>query len=216
MNRRTFLLTSFSTAVLGYFGFTKEALADKQKYYCDLRQAANFDASSQVKVGHLTNLKIGETVIPNTWELINPEKPEEKKQNVGVFTAIRWDGRPVDPITFTCQVPAAAFKVLAALQHKGVINRTVEFAFTIYENTGTNNPVYYKAFYSGDKVLKGLIEKESGVLEFEIDDELNETVPSPRNWELYLSIMPSDIGEQLLYIGFPEAPQLAKKWGSQS
>ena len=219
MNRRTFLLTSFSAAVAGYFGLLKEAFAvEKQRYRPNVYEAWNFTNNTTQPIGYLTSLKIGSVAASNIIDIIDPEKSSsEGKWNtadpkpVGIISAIRWEGGVADPITFTCQITIENFKTLVPLIYTKDLNAAVEFAFIIYGNNGTD---YYKAFHTGDQVLKGTIEKNNGELEFEIEEEVSREVPSPRNWELYLSIMPPESGEQTLYIGTSKDNQQTAKWGA--
>lgn len=213
-----FLLTLLSSIVL-FAGLpsglqAEEASAvEKQRYRTSVYDAWNFHSDTTNPIGHLTSLKIGSTLASNVIEVVDPEKPflegihnTANPKPVGIISAIRWDGGVADPITFTCQVTAENYLILARLIYQRDIDTTVEFTFTIYDHK--DQPTYYKAFHSGEQILKGIIEKTGGELEFEIDNEPSWEVPSPRNYELYLSVMPKEGQEQQLQVNGENKP-----WG---
>jgi len=185
----------------------------------DLFAAFNLTMDTKKPIGYLSTLKIsGEEFAPNL-SLQNPMKAKEgataetanTEKVVGVITAIRWDGGFADPITLTCQVNAANKEIAAILQHRGLTNTSCDFSFSVYEYDA-DKPAYYQSFASKSE-LNGLIEKNNGMLEMEIDSTPSEEVPSPRNYELYLSIMPKDDRTQQIEVGITSEAKIIKGWG---
>jgi hypothetical protein len=183
---------------------------------CDVVQGFNFQKDQQTPVGHITALTVSKKKLENKLTVQDPTKidkgPAEKI--VGVITNIRWNGGFAEPIIFTCQVTAKNRETIAILTHKDLSNTEVEFAFNVYEfDAGAATPKYYLSFHSNKKSLKGLVEKNGGNLEMEIDSEPSPEVVSPRNYELYLSVMPNDGKAEEVHLAVSDTAKFVKKWG---
>jgi hypothetical protein len=182
----------------------------------NVSQAFNFHKEEQTPIGHITSLSIAGEKFKNSLTVQNPTKiesgPDEKV--VGVISNIRWNGGQSDPIIFTCQVTAENREKAAILTHTKLSNTEVELAFNLYEFDIDSAQVgYYRSFYTSEQGIKGEIEKNSGMLEFEIDMDPSPEVPSPRNYELYLSVMPSDTNAYLLELALSKSSSFKKPWG---
>lgn len=185
----------------------------------DVAQGFNFQKDEQTPVGHITALTIAGEKFENSLKVQNPTKMESGPDEniVGVISNIRWNGGYAEPIIFTCQVTPENREKAAILTHKKLSNTEVEFAFNVYEfDKDAAKPGYYRSFNTHQKIIKGQIEKTSGNLEMEIDTEPSPDVPSPRNYELYLSIMPSDSNEYLLDLATSKSSSFKKPWGIKS
>jgi hypothetical protein len=186
---------------------------------CDMVQGFNFQKDEQTPVGHITDLKISTEEFEKKLKVQNPTKVADGpvEEVVGIISNIRWNGGFAEPIIFTCQVTAANREKAAILTHTKLENTAVEFGFNIYEfDAGETEPKYYPSFHTGDAKIKGLIEKNGGNLEFEIDSDPSPEVPSPRNYELYLSVMPSDTEAQDIHLAVSNTAKFVKKWGVQA
>ena len=189
------------------------------KIRSDLFAAFNFSSDTKKPIGHLSALKIGgeQGKFDASLSIQNPEKPIDGQAGtekvVGAITAIRWDGGYADPITLTCQVNAHNKTIATTLLHQGITNTSCDFSFSIYEyDHDSATPSYYKSFFC-EAELNGLIEKNNGVLEMDVDSEPSEVVTSPRNYELYLSIMPKDGDTQTIKYAVAKSSVIAKGWG---
>lgn len=183
---------------------------------CDVVQGFNFQKDIQTPVGHLTTLKISTKQFAAKLMVQDPEKIDKGTTVpvVGVISNIRWDGGFAEPITFTCQVTAANREAAAILTHTNLANTAVEFAFNVYEfDAGAATPAYYLSFHTNKKPLKGLIEKSNGELELDIDSTPSPQVVSPRNYELYLSVMPNDAAASKVYLAVSTTAKFVKNWG---
>lgn len=189
---------------------------------CDVVQGFNFQKDEQTPVGHIKALTISKKKFDSELTVQNPMKIAEgpKEKVVGVVSAIRWNGGFAEPIIFTCQVTAKNREAAAILTHTNLSNTEVEFAFNIYEfDAGAEKPAYYKSFSTtkddDGKVteVKGLIEKSGGNLEMEIDTDPSSDVPSPRNYEFYLSVMPNDAKAEDIHLAVSATAKFVKKWG---
>lgn len=186
----------------------------KQSYHCSIKQGFNFYKDNQDTIGHITGLKIGSETYATDMKVQNPTaiKEGELVKVVGVVSAIRWDGGFADPITFTCQIGFENAKTAAVQTHKELTDTSVELKFDIYKYDPKAKK-YYKCFHTGDADIKGLIEKNQGKLELEIDMEAqNREVPSPINFELYLSVMPKE-EKQSIHLAVADTAKLVKAWG---
>lgn len=188
----------------------------------DLFAAFNFNMDSKKPIGHLTKLTLGTKELTPNLELQSPENFQNgnsgiavtvAQKSVGAITAIRWDGGYADPITLTCQVNAANKQEMAMLIHAGLNNTACKFQFCVYEYDYDNStPAYYKSFFC-EAELNGLVEKNHGTLEIEINPEPSEVVTSPRNFELYLSILPQDAATQTIKYAVSKDAEIVKGWG---
>ena len=194
----------------------------KQSFRCDVYEAWNFTVNSQKLIGHITKLKIGGTEVKKCIEIADPTKATNTKKGitsvkvVAIISAIRWDGGYTDPITFTCQITADNYKKIAPILFKKDIKTNVDFGFCVYDYDHDNaTPGYFKRFFT-ETDLKGLIEKNNGELEFGIEDQVSTIVPSPRNWELYLSIMPVDDKTMTVTAAPAKGANMVGGWGIKS
>lgn len=186
---------------------------------CDVSQGFNFQKDQQTPVGHITKLKIATKAFDTKLMVQDPEKIEKGTTVpvVGVISNIRWNGGFAEPIIFTCQVNAVNRETAAILTHTKLADTSVEFAFNVYEfDAGESPPGYYPSFHSNKKEVKGLIEKSGGNLEFEIDPEPSPEIPSPRNYELYLSVMPNDGKAEEIGLAVSTKAKFVKNWGVTS
>lgn len=186
----------------------------KQSYRPSIVQGFNFQKDNQDTVGHITALKIGDVEYKADLEVQDPMsiKDGKKVPVVGVVSAIRWQGGFAEAITYTAQVGFENAKSAAMQTHKELTNTAVEFKFNIYKYDPKKKE-YYMCFHTKDTALKGLIEKNGGELEFEMDiEEQCREVPSPINFELFLSVMPQE-EEQEIHVAVAVDANLVKKWG---
>lgn len=215
INRRKFLLTSASGVLLGYFGIIKEAVAQKLKYKTSEYQGFNFEAGTKEKVGYITALKIGDKEYPADIKVLNPLDLEGSKLSVvGVVTNIIWYG-PADAIEFIARVPPRSRK-LAGMQAYRLAGSTspsppIEFEFVVFDYDDEAKK-HYKSFHSGSNTLQGVIDKRRGDFEFDLDPTPSEVVAFPRNFELYLSIMPDEKAQDL-HVATAHDSSAVKTWG---
>jgi hypothetical protein len=217
--RRKFLLFSAGIVLLSFFGTAKEALAEKKIYKPDHYQGFNVDEDNQKPVGYITALKIGDKEYPANFHVPNPVDRKGPKLKVpAVLTALGWYGSS-KYIALKAQV-GPGNRRRASMQSGYMLTREllndpkIEFEFVIYEYDKETKK-HYKSFHSGGKTLKGLIEKQ-GVqdLEFDIDSTPSDVVSSPRNYELYLSILPSTDAQEVHVAESPSALQV-ERWVSR-
>jgi len=179
-------------------------------YGCSLRQAFNFEKDSQVLVGHLSSLKIGDTEFAVDTELTVPTD-FSKKKIVAPISDISWQGGYADPLYITCNVSTANQKTAALLTHTNLSKTDTIFQFEVYAFDPTNK-VYYLAFHSNSTDMKGLVLKQGGDLAFSIDSEQHHEVESPKNYTMQIAIMPQEI-QQALQFAVSNTDKFSKQWG---
>lgn len=181
-------------------------------YSCDINQMFDFQIDSQVKIGVLNSLTIGEQSYDADFQVTDPENPSGTLNVVGVLSNIYYELGYDDPIQFSAQVSTANKNLLSTLVHTSLTNTSVEFEFTVYAYD-PEPKVYYKAFHSNDTVLHGMILNDGGELEIEMGSEQNMEVADPINFTFDLGVSPEDFEAQLVYIAMAVGMEIPRQWG---
>lgn len=187
------------------------ALAASSDFRCSVEQGFNFQKDNKDTVGHLTYLKIGETVLKADFKETDPENITKQVGIVGVLSALQWQGGYADPVTFAAQVSADNQKTLAALIKKNQANTKVEFGFNVYDYDRKAKK-YHKSFHSNGVRLQGLVLKQGGGLSLNIAADASEEVPAPKNFTLQLGVMPQDSAQEI-HLGSSCTDKFVKQWG---
>lgn len=182
-------------------------------FNCSVGQGFNFEKDSQTVIGHLTALKVGTTEFGKDLEVLDPTgiKDKTKVKVVGVMSGIFWNGGHADPISFNCQVSTKNKQQAVILQHSELSDTTVEYSYVIYDYDPIAK-VYYKAFHTETTALNGLVAKSGGELNFGIDMDESREVVSPKNFSLYLGVMPQEKLQTVHYAVSNEG-KFTKAWG---
>lgn len=180
-------------------------------FNCSVSQGFNFQKDSQVVIGHINYLKIGDTELASDLNVTDPMNIANYVKVFGVASGMHWNGGYSEPITFSAQVSVANQNKLTTLQHKSMANTEVELQFTIYDYD-PKTKAYYKCFHSNAVKLKGLILKQGGELAMNMSTLPGTEVVSPRNFSLQLGVMPQDTA-QAIHLAFSSADKLVKPWG---
>ena len=183
-------------------------------FACSVIQGFNFQKDSQQYVGHINSLKIGDgDEFAKDIEVQDPSKIKEgeKVKVVGVVSDIYWEGGFAQPISFNCQVSITNKKAASLLQHKEMSNTTVEFSFTIYEYDPVKK-IFFKAFHTNEKAINGLVLKHGGELDMAISMDESLDVPSPKNFAMYLGVMPKEEAQDV-QLAVSDDAKFTKAWG---
>lgn len=178
---------------------------------CSIRQGYNFEKDAQVLVGHLLAMKIGDKELEADTELTDPEDNTKDIKLLGPISSVYWQGGYADPVVFSFNVSTKNQVATSLLTHTTLTNTQVEFKFKTYAFDQVNK-VYYPCFHSGDEALKGIILKNGGDLELEIDTDPDMEVPSPLNYVLSISLMPQQLA-QALQVAVSLNDKFSKQWG---
>jgi hypothetical protein len=179
-------------------------------YPCSIRQAFMFEKDSQVLVGHLEKLQIGDITFAVDTELTVPTDFTKKKV-VAPISNISWVGGYADPVYIDCHVSTANQKTASLLTHTNLSKTDTLFQFNIYVFDPTAK-LYYLGFHSGGVDMKGLVMKSGGSLALSIDSEQDHEVESPKNYVLNIGIMPQEIA-QALQLAISNTDKFSKQWG---
>lgn len=175
-----------------------------------IKQAFDWERDAQVAVGHVFTLTIGTKQFTPDFEVHAPLDASNVKV-VGVVKASEWAGGHGDFVKLTFQISTKNKQELAMLLHKELSNTSVKCKFAIYEY----DPIakkYYSSFNSTDAELEGLIMRDSGKLQLVLTKEPNETVKSPENYTVELSMVPEPKA-QAITVASADQMTVVKKWG---
>ena len=179
---------------------------------CDISQGFNFQKDAQCLIGHLTELKIGDTDFKKDLTVMDPTKiDKEKVKVVGVISHIYWEGGHADPILVNCRLSTDNKEGSILLQHKTLSNTEVKYAFVIYDYDPKKKE-FYPSFHTDTTALKGLVSKSGGELELAIDIGQAGDVVSPKNFNFFVSVMPAE-EEQETHFAVNVSAKFVKKWG---
>ncbi|MBL4635119.1 MAG: hypothetical protein JKY56_14700 [Kofleriaceae bacterium] len=184
----------------------------ESSYQCSVSQGFNFQKDSQDTIGHIVSLKIGDTALLADFELSDPMDNQNHVKVFGVLDSIFWNGGYADPVQFSCNVSTANKNTLFAMLHKSLSNTTIEFEFVTYKYD-PDTKKFFKCFHSGDAgALKGLVLKEGGDLAMQISEDEGYEVPSPKNFNFTLGVMPED-SQMAIHVAVSTDGKFAKQFG---
>jgi hypothetical protein len=179
---------------------------------CNVSQAFNFKPDAQCLVGHITSLKIGDKEYKKDLAVTTPSDIKgDKVKVVGVISNIFWEGGHADPIFFNCRVSTDNKEASILLQHTELSDTSVEYSFVIYDYDPKEKK-FYPSFHTTDTDLKGLVAKSGGELELGIDMDQAGDVISPKNYNFFLGVMPTE-KEQEVHFAVNLSAKFVKKWG---
>ncbi len=181
-------------------------------FSCDISQGFNFQKDVQPRVGHLTELKIGDTDYKKDLTVTDPTKVDgDKLKVVGVISGINWEGGHASPIVVNCRLSTGNKESSMLLQHKSLSKTGVKYAFVIYDYDPTKEE-YYPCFHTNSTALEGLVDKRGDDLDLDINMDQALDIASPRNYEFYLGVMPNE-KEQEAHFAVNVDAKFVKKWG---
>ena len=179
---------------------------------CDISQGFNFQKDAQCLIGHLTELKIGDTDYKKDLNVTDPTKVDgDKLKVVGVISNIYWEGGHANPVLVNCRVSTDNKQGSILLQHKSLSNTEVTYAFVIYDYDPKEKK-FYPCFHCDSTALKGLVAKNGGELDLAIDIDQAGDVVSPKNFNFFVGIMPTEEEQEAHYAVNVNA-KFVKKWG---
>jgi len=175
-----------------------------------IKQAFDWERDSQVPVGHIVSLTIGEKVFTADFLLYDPVAKAERKC-VGVVSGSEWSGGHGDFVKMTFQISTKNKQELAMLLHKELTSTLVKCKFDVFEYDPLEKK-YFASFTSTDAELEGIVLKDGGKLQLVLTKEPNETVKSPENYQVELSFVPEPKA-QAITLATALGKTVVKKWG---
>jgi len=182
------------------------------EFSCDITQAFNFKKDQQSKIGHIHYLKVGDTELKQDFNITDPLDFGSQVKVTGVASNFYWDGGFADAMQFSCNVSIGNKVTVLQLLHKEMSNIEVKFQFAIY-SYDLDKKTYYKALHSGDEKLTGVLLKRGDDLSFSIDDNADEEVPQPLNYQLSIEISPDDSATMDIHTAVGKDAKFVKQWG---
>lgn len=186
-------------------------MAEVQKS-CSVFNAFNFKKELQDRVGHITQLKIGDKKLKAdfTKGIKDPEGDKEVDA-VGILSDYYWNGGHVEPMHFTFMVSVANKTEVADLLHTKLKSIAAEVAFNIFEYDPEKKQ-FFKCVHTSDKALKANIQVEGGERQLYLDDEANPEVQQPLNYQVTLTIVPED-EQQDIQLALSATKKFTLPWG---
>lgn len=183
----------------------------ESSFNCDVRQGFNFEKDSQVTIGHINYLKIGDKEMKSDFTVTDPEDVTKTIKIFGIASAIYWQGGYADPVQLSCQVSVDNKNQIATLLHKAMSNTEVELQFTIYDYDPKQKK-YYQCFHTNAVKLKCLVHKSGGELAMALDMDASSEVVSPKNHRFSLGSMPQDV-QQEIHLAVSVSDKFVKQFG---
>ncbi len=180
-------------------------------YECSVIQGFNFKKDEQVLVGHVVALTIGGTTFTADMTLTDPVDNTKTVTAVGVISGIGWEGGYAEPLVLEFQISSENKKAASILIHQNMMDTTVTITFNVYD-FDQKAKTYYKAFWTNDATMNGLVLKNGGDLHFHCSDTEHSHVTSPRNFAMRLGIMPQD-AQQAIQMAVSNTDKFSKQWG---
>lgn len=177
---------------------------------CSVFNGFNFKRDVQDKIGHATQLTIGEKTL--TADLTVKEPIEEGDEKVvGVISSFSWDGGYAQPIQFSMQISITNKNEIASLLHTQMKSVAVTVNFNIYEYD-PEAKAYYKSLHTNDADIKGLIQVEGDERILYLSDEPGMEVQQPINYQIVIGIVPED-EQQEIHLAVSQSMKFVKPWG---
>ncbi|SMF94693.1 hypothetical protein SAMN02949497_2025 [Methylomagnum ishizawai] len=180
-------------------------------YDCSVTQGFNFKKDEQVLVGHVVALTIGGTTFTADMTLTDPIDNTKTVTAVGVISNISWGGGYAEPIMLYFQISSENKKAASILIHQNMMDTTATITFNVYD-FDQKAKTYYKAFWTNDANMNGLVLKQGGELAFTVADDEGREVISPRNFAMGLGVMPQDT-QQAIQMAVSNTDKFSKQWG---
>ncbi|CAH9052547.1 hypothetical protein PSECIP111951_00643 [Pseudoalteromonas holothuriae] len=184
---------------------------------CNVEQGFNFQKDVQCLIGHLSELEIfsdDKGKFKMDMAVSNPTKvggdEETKEKVVGVISNIFWMGGHADPIYIACRISTENKTTAVILKHTILSDTKVKFKFTVYDYD-PKDKIFYPCFYCDDS-FEGLVANAFGDLEFGVNMDAAGDIDSPKNYDFYIGIMPSEVAQKV-NIAFDKDAKITKTWG---
>ncbi len=188
-----------------------------------LEQGFNYRADVQDAYGFITSLSISGTVFSADFASLKSattkdSTPSEYKA-VGILQSFKWSSGITDPLTFKFNVSAKNRNTIFAMLHdpSKLTSPDVTISYVIFSYDQLRAQWYLAM--SGGSATKStalqtkLAKQGKSTLLLSLPSNLqNETVKSPANWDVSLSVMPQAISQQIMY-QFAPGQKVMKPWG---
>jgi len=177
-----------------------------------LEQGFNFRQDVQDAAGWLTSLTIGTQQLAADLAL---KSPNGALQAVAVMRYFKWSGGVTDPIELKANISTPNRNMVWSMLHAALPSTSVQFSFQI-TYFDQQSATFYTAMLgpSQGTSLNARIAKEGKQkLELSLPSSLaSETVKSPQNYEMELTVMPA-AQQQSLTWRYAPGSALIKQWG---
>jgi len=179
---------------------------------CSVVNAFNFKKELQERIGHVTELKIGDKSFKADFTKGIRDPETEKEVNaVGVISSYYWAGGYAESMSFTFQVSITNKTEVADLLHTKLKSIAAEIAFNIYEYDPEKKQ-FFKCVHTGGKEVKCLLQLEGDERVLYLSDEPGMEVQQPMNFQVNLGLVPED-EQQDIQVALSTSKKFTLPWG---
>jgi hypothetical protein len=183
---------------------------------CSVFQAFNFRRDVHDKVGHVTELKIGEDEngdMEADLTLRDPIAGDDSSEVkvVGVISSFHWEGGYAQPVQISMQMSRENKKKLAVLLHTTMKSVKVVISYEIYEYD-RDAEVFYKSVHTNDNTLNAILQVQGTERVLYLSDTPGTEVENPVNYQLVVGMVP-DEEQQEIHIAVSDSAKFVKPWG---
>jgi hypothetical protein len=166
---------------------------------CNSKEAYNFNANNEMRVGYLQKLSFPSVNIelePDEY-VIDPENPQNRFKTVGIIERIRWTGSSDEPVEITARLSPANTALLREALTSLTDRADLEAEWVVYDFDHKAKK-YYKRFHTDNKTIKAVIPDDMRVY---VSENPCNYVTKPANclFELYLVPDTRFVGQQLSF-----------------
>lgn len=183
---------------------------------CSVFQAFNFRRDVHDKVGHVTELKIGEDEngdLAADLTLRDPIAGDDTSEVkvVGVISSYHWEGGYAQPIQIAMQISRENKKKLATLLHTTMKSVKVTINYEVFEYD-RDAEVFYKSVHTNDGTLNAILQVQGTERVIYLSDTPGTEVENPTNYQLVVGMVP-DEEQQEIHIAVSDTAKFVKPWG---
>lgn len=182
--------------------------------HCSAADGFRFKAHVQSVIGHITNLKIGDTTLKADMTVRDPMNASQADKTIDVVSVMnifQWDLGITDPLRFSSQVSFNNKTVIYGMLLNGIEKTNVSITFNVYEYDYTNK-TYFKSVNTNNQDLNGYIEVVGTQRSIAIASEPSQEVDEPRNYTFELGVIPNDVN-QTVHFAVSSLDKLVRQWG---
>lgn len=183
---------------------------------CSVFQAFNFRRDVHDKIGHVTDLKIGEEDDGDLDADISLKDPiaggnDSEIKVVGAVSSFHWEGGYAQPVQIAFQISRTNKTKIASLLHNTMKSVKIKIAYEIYDYD-RDAEVFYKAVHTNDTALEAIVQVQGTERILYLSDTPGTEVENPVNYQLVIGMVP-DEAQQEIHIAVSDTAKFVKPWG---
>jgi len=183
---------------------------------CSVFNAFNFRRDVHEKIGHVTNIKIGDDdngALVADLTLRDPIAGDDTSEVkvAGVISSYHWEGGYAQPVQIAMQVSRENRKKLATLLQTTMKSIKLIINYEIYEYD-RDAEVFYKSVHTNDTDLNCILQVQGTERVLYLNDTPGTEVENPVNYQLVVGMVPEE-EQQEIHIAVSDTDKFVKPWG---